>query len=135
MGDRFSAASAAGVTTGGEHAQEAGADENAAEMTLHDRAVESDKEVIRLASLLTEARTLLADLEAEAGLMIAPALTERIETWRGKEWSEEGGIHDSGFLYWMHRCSGLIRERNDLLEELGRLDPELEKAKRLAAKA
>lgn len=105
------------------------------EMTLQDRAIEAEKEVIRLASLLTEAQTLLADLEVEAALMLSPALTNRIEAWRGKEWSEEGGIHDSGFLYWMHRCSGLIGERNDLLEELGRLDPELAKAKRLAAKA
>ena len=65
-------------------------------------------------------------------MVIAPTLTERIEAWRGKEWSEDGGIHDSGFLYWMHRTSGLLRERNDLLKELGRLDPELVKAKRLA---
>ena len=55
------------------------------EATLQDRAIESEKEVIRLASLLR-----------------------------------------------MHRTSGLLRERNDLLEELGRLDPELVKAKRLA---
>lgn len=105
------------------------------EMTLQDRAIESDKEVIRLASLLTEAQTLLADLETEAGLMLSPALTNRIEEWRSKEWSEEGGIHDSGFLYWMHRSSELLSERNNLLKELGRLDPELVKAKRLAAKA
>lgn len=102
------------------------------EATLLDRAVESDREVIRLASLLDEAKILLSDLEAEAGLMIAPGLTERIEAFRGKEYSEEGGIRDSGFLYWMHRCSGLIAERNDLLYELGRLDPELVKAKGLA---
>ena len=102
------------------------------EATLQDRAIESEKEVIRLASLLTEAQTLLTDLDAEAALMLSPTLTERIEAWRGKEWSEEGGIHDSGFLYWMHRSSELLRERNELLEELGRLDPELVKAKRLA---
>lgn len=105
------------------------------EMSLQDRAIESEKEVIRLASLLTEATTLITDLEAEAGLMIAPALSERIEAWRGKEWSEEGGIHDSGFLYWMHRSSELLRERNGLLEEVGRLNPELKKAERLAAEA
>ena len=102
------------------------------EQPLQDRAIEAEKEMIRLASLLEEATTLIADLETEAGLVIAPTLTERIEAWRGKEWSEEGGIHDSGFLYWMHRSSELLRERNELLEELGRLDPELVKAKRLA---
>jgi len=102
-------------------------------VTLQDRAIEAEKEVIRLASLLSEATTLITDLETEAGLMIAPDLTERIETWRGKEWSEEGGLHDSGYLYWMHRTSELLRERNGLLDELGRLDPELKKADRLVA--
>ncbi len=104
-------------------------------MTLQDRAIEAEKEVIRLASLLEEATMILADLETEIGLMMPPALLERIEKWRGKEWSEEGGIHDSGFLYWMHRSSELLSERNNLLKELGRLDPELGKAKRLAGTA
>ena len=72
------------------------------EQPLQDRAIEAEKEVIRLASLLEEATTLIADLETEAGLVIAPTLTERIEAWRGKEWSEEGGIHDSGFLFTEH---------------------------------
>ena len=105
------------------------------EATIQERAIEAEKEVIRLASLLTEATVLLTDLETEAGLMIAPELSKRIEDFRGKEWSEEGGIHDSGFLYWMHRSSELLSERNNLLKELGRLDPELVKAKRLAVKA
>lgn len=62
------------------------------EMTLQDRAIESDKEVIRLASLLEEATMILADLETEIGLMMPPALLERIEKWRGKE----SGSHRRG---------------------------------------
>ena len=105
------------------------------EATLQDRAIEAEKEVIRFASLLTEASTILSDLESEVGLMMPPGLSERIESFRGKEWSEDGGIHDSGFLYWMHRCSNLLGERNDLLRELGRLDPEIVKAERIAKAA